>query len=208
MDLPFIGLICYSISELIHKGVVCMNNVDDKLNYIENHFIDKMADNMNAFGISQTVGRVMGIIYMNRDAMTLDDLSEATGMSKMRMSQVVREMIELNIAERIFKKGSRKDLHKVETDYYQTFISLFVSNWQKAVQRSKLFEREVTTELENLISEDEINENQEHELNLLIKELKMWTEYYDWIQRVIHHFESGEIFKHVPKEIPKEQINE
>lgn len=59
---------------------------------------------MRTFGVSETIGRVLGVIYMNREPMTLDQLSEATGMSKMRMSQVVREMIELNIAEKVFKK--------------------------------------------------------------------------------------------------------
>lgn len=39
-----------------------------------------------------TVGRVLGIIYMNRKPMTLTELSEAAGMSKTRMSQVVRDM--------------------------------------------------------------------------------------------------------------------
>lgn len=59
---------------------------------------------MNAFGLSSTVGRVLGIIHMNRKPMTLEELSEATGMSKTRMSQVVREMLDLNIAEKVYEK--------------------------------------------------------------------------------------------------------
>ncbi|WP_222430681.1 GbsR/MarR family transcriptional regulator, partial [Bacillus paralicheniformis] len=94
----------------------------------EEHFIEKIAENMNTYGISSTVGRVLGIIYMNRKPMTLNELSEETGMSKTRMSQVVREMLDLNIAEKVFEKGVRKDLYDVEQDYYQTFISLFTAN--------------------------------------------------------------------------------
>ncbi|HLS71237.1 MAG TPA: hypothetical protein VK027_06220 [Chitinophagaceae bacterium] len=76
----------------------------NQLAQIEQKFIDKIADNMHTFGVSETVGRVLGTVYMNREPMTLEQLSEVTGMSKMRMSQVVREMIELNIAEKVFKK--------------------------------------------------------------------------------------------------------
>ncbi len=74
--------------------------------------LKKIADNMRTFGVSETIGRVLGVIYMNREPMTLDQLSEATGMSKMRMSQVVREMIELNIAEKVFKKRGSKRFNK------------------------------------------------------------------------------------------------
>ena len=79
--------------------------------------------------------------------MTLDELSEATGMGKTRMSQVVREMVDLNIAEKVFEKGIRKDLYNVEQDYYQTFISLFTSNWQKTIKKNRTFEKKLSVEL-------------------------------------------------------------
>ena len=78
---------------------------------------------------------MLGIIYMNRKPMTLNELSEATGMSKTRMSQVVREMTDANLAEKVFEKGVRKDLYDVERDYYQTFISLFTANWTTVSSR-------------------------------------------------------------------------
>ncbi len=98
---------------------------------------------MNTYGISSTVGRVLGIIYMNRKPMTLNELSEETGMSKTRMSQVVREMLDLNIAEKVFEKGVRKDLYDVEQDYYQTFISLFTANWSKVVKKNRMIGKKI-----------------------------------------------------------------
>src|SRR5690625_719313 len=174
---------------------------------IELQFIEKIADNMHTFGVSETVGRVLCTIYMNREPMTLDQLSEATGMSKMRMSQVVREMIELNIAEKVFKKGVRKDLIGVESDYYQTFIALFTSNWQKAVNTSRRFERNLSQELHAIksISENaQLEEETEENLNELLRETKLWVDYYDWISRLIDFFESGEVFNHVPKDMEEE----
>ena len=63
---------------------------------------------MHTFGMPATVGRILGIIYMNRKPMTLTELSEATGMSKTRMSQAVREMLDVNLAEKVFEKASAK----------------------------------------------------------------------------------------------------
>lgn len=170
-----------------------------KLNQTEEFFIDKIAENMSTYGVSTTVGRVLGIIYMNRKPMTLNELSEATGMSKTRMSQAVREMLELNIAEKVFEKGVRRDLYNVEQDYYQTFVSLFTSNWQKAINKNKLFEKKVKAELLLLLEQETLSADDEQKVNDLLKEAKEWVEYYQWLARLVEFFESGEIFNHVPK---------
>ncbi|MDN4073897.1 GbsR/MarR family transcriptional regulator [Fictibacillus terranigra] len=170
-----------------------------KIKHVEDQLVEKIADNMHTYGVSTTVGRVLGIIYMNRKAMTLDELSEATGMSKTRMSQVVREMVDLNIAEKVFEKGIRKDLYNVEQDYYQTFISLFTSNWQKAINKNKMFEKKLSAELKNILESDTLSEEMELKVNDLLKETKEWLDYYQWLSRLVDFFESGEIFMHVPK---------
>ncbi|MRG87368.1 GbsR/MarR family transcriptional regulator [Salinibacillus xinjiangensis] len=174
-------------------------NHKEKIEDVKAQFVEKITDNMNAFGVSTSVGRVLGTIYMQREPMTLDELSSEIGMSKTRMSQVVREMIDMNIAERVFKKGVRKDLFQVEEDYYETFISLFTSTWQKAVHRSRNFEQRLMKKLDDLQQESDTSEEDEQAINELLIEVKKWMDYYDWIRRVTEFFESGEIFKHVPK---------
>lgn len=171
-----------------------------KMMQIEDKFIENIADNMRMYGISTTVGRVLGIIYINRNPMTLDELSEATGMSKTRMSQVVREMVDHNIAEKVFEKGVRKDIYNVEQDYYQTFISLFTSGWQRAIKRNRLVGKKLSAELANLLENETINEETEAKINDLLSETKEWLNYYDWLHRLVEFFDSGEVFNHVPKE--------
>lgn len=177
--------------------------IHDRLENVEEQFVEKIADNMRTYGISTTVGRVLGIIYMNRKPMTLDELAEETGMSKTRMSQVIREMLKLNIAEKVFQKGVRKDLYNVESDYYQTFISLFTSNWHEAITKSRLFEKKIQRDLEDLKDSPSLTKEDEEKLNELLHETKLWLEYYDWLNRLVEFFETGEIFKHVPKYIDK-----
>ncbi|SIS75128.1 GbsR/MarR family transcriptional regulator [Salimicrobium salexigens] len=176
-----------------------MENENKKIEEIRTQFVEKIADNMNAFGAPTSLGRVLGIIYMNHEPMTLDELSAEMGMSKTRMSQVVREMIDMNIAERVFQKGVRKDLYQVEEDYYETFISIFTSTWQKASTRSRHFEERINRKIEEIQEQSDLTEDDEKAINELLEELHRWTEYYDWIRRVTYFFESGEIFKHVPK---------
>ena len=170
----------------------------EQLDFIKDKFIEKTADNMSTFGVSTTVGRVLGIIYMNRAPMTLDQLSERTGMSKTRMSQVIREMIKHNIVEKVFQKGVRKDLYMVEDNYHQVFISLFTSNWREAINKSRVFEKRVSDELTKLGESSSLSDDEEETLDELTQEIQLWKDYYNWLYRLVEFLESGEVFKHVP----------
>ena len=115
------------------------------------------------------------------------------------MSQVVREMVDYNIANKVFEKGVRKDMYTVEQDYYQTFISLFTSSWQKTIQKNKRTGRKVYQELTGLKQSGIADEAVEMKVDKLLEETKKWLDYYEWLERLTEFFDSGEVFNHVPK---------
>src|SRR5699024_7712314 len=116
-------------------------------------------------------------------------------MSKMRMSQVVREMVELDIADKVRRKGDRKDYIQVENDYYQTFISLFTSNWQREVRKSRAFGQRFIKD----IHQTEVSKSSQQEKEELDQEMEEWQNYYEWIDRVVEFFESEDIFIYILK---------
>lgn len=183
------------------------NQLLQEIKSCEELLTDRIADNMETFGVSSTVGRLLGIIYMNREAMTLDSLADETGMSKTRMSRVMRQMISFNIAEKEYVKGSRKDHYNVERDYAQTFISLFTSNWSEVVKRNTSLERRLREQirhLETFLTEDS-SEEVKVRMERLQQELDEWNAYYNWINNLVAFFESGEIFNHVPIVTPNKK---
>ncbi|WP_059105528.1 GbsR/MarR family transcriptional regulator [Shouchella shacheensis] len=179
----------------------------EELQHAENQIADRIADNMNTFGVSSTVGRLLGIIYLNRAPMTLDDLAEKTGMSRTRMSQVMREMMALNIADKESVRGSRKEHYTVENDYIQTFISLFTTNWMEVVSKNSLLARRLQDKID-AIEQDAGNDAApeiEAKISELKQELEDWITYYDWIRRLVDFFESREVLDYVPLNENKDQ---
>ncbi|WP_298787448.1 GbsR/MarR family transcriptional regulator [uncultured Marinococcus sp.] len=172
----------------------------EQLNETERQIADRISDNMNTFGVSSTIGRLLGIIYMNREPMTLDDLAEATGMSKTRMSQVMRQMISLNIAEKEHVKGSRKEHYNVENDYVQTFVSLFTTNWREVISKNRQFANKLQREIDEIAAASDGSPEVDQKITELRKELDEWVAYYNWISRLVEFFESGDIFDAVPIE--------
>ena len=97
----------------------------DKLEKARERVIDAIAQNMNLYGVTPSVGRLWGLMYFQDEPMTLDDMKQELGMSKTSMSTSVRNLVDLKMVDKVWKKGTRKDLYEVEEDWYQTFIDFF-----------------------------------------------------------------------------------
>lgn len=171
----------------------------ERLNKVENRIVGQIAENMKAYGFPETIGIVMGTIYYEGRALSLDELSLKTGMSKTRMSQVLREMVQLNIAEKVFVKGTRKDYYTVEQDYYQTFISLFTSNWKRVISRNLNLANKSKNDIRAVLEDEEASEEAKAKAEAYWKEVKQIENFYDWLERLVYTFDSHQIFESVPK---------
>jgi DNA-binding transcriptional regulator GbsR (MarR family) len=172
---------------------------DNRLKQIQILFAEQIAENMSTFGLPSTLGRVLGIIYLNRRPMTLSELSEATGMSKTRMSQVVRELAELGIAEKVFTKGVRQDLYDVERDYYQIFISLFTETWRRMIRNNRRQEKRIYQELTELLNKGELSEDDQKTAEDFLQESRKHLDYFNWISQLIEFFDDDEVFRYLPR---------
>lgn len=169
---------------------------------INNKIIQQVTDNMEFYGYSGTIGHIMAVVFYNSEKMSLDEIAERTGMSKTRMSQVLREMVHLNIARKVFVKGSRKDFYSIESDYYKIFASLYTSNWRELVIRNQKIHEELLKELAAIIDDKETTAEDINEAKAYINDTYDAIAYFTWMDNLVNFFESGEIFKHVPKPTP------
>lgn len=176
-----------------------MNN-EEKLENINNRIIEQISGNMKSYGFPKTIGHVMAIIYYEGRPMNLDELAEKTGMSKTRMSQVLREMVQLNLAEKYFIKGSRKDTYTIEQDYYQTFLSLFTHNWKNVVTRNKLIDEKIMQDVNDILQDENATDEEKSKAQKYYDDTKNSMEFFKWVNRLVDVFESRDIFKYVPKQ--------
>lgn len=173
-----------------------MENVN-KLEEIQQKIIQQITGNMTYYGQQDTIGYVMAIVYYSNSPVTLDDLAERTKMSKTRMSQVMREMTKLNIAEKVIVKGSRKDFYKIESDYYKIFISLLTSNLRELTTRNKLIDKNIDDDLREVLETEEMDDEEMKMVQSYLSDTEESIKYFKWIENLIDFFESGEVFKFV-----------
>jgi DNA-binding transcriptional regulator GbsR (MarR family) len=172
---------------------------DELLQKARNRFIDSMAQNMNLYGIPPSVGRLYGLLYFSEQPMTLDQMKEELGMSKTSMSTSVRQLQELKMVEKVWRKGERKDLYKSTNDWYQSFSDLFSIKWRYGISLNITTINQSLKELEEIIESTDIPESVKEAAKIDKKKFHYALEYYDWLNRFVDSLESNDIFSFIPK---------
>jgi DNA-binding transcriptional regulator GbsR (MarR family) len=166
--------------------------------------IDSIGKNMNLYGITLSVGHLYGHIYFKEHPVTLDEMAAEIGMSKTSISTGMRMLTDLKMVNKVWSKGSRKDLYEVEMDWHQTFADYFSIKWRKSIEQNVQALTRSLGELEQLLEEDEDNDTLARVVSADIRKIQSALSYYRWLTRLIDALETGEIFKYIPKEAESE----
>lgn len=172
----------------------------DKLQHARNRVIDSIAQNMNLYGITPSVGRLYGLLYFTEEPMTLDSMKDELGMSKTSMSTSVRQLQELKMVEKVWKRGTRKDLYQSLDDWYETFADLFSVKWRMAITSNINSIKKSLEEINELLDDTSTSSNVKAEAEEDKRKLQYALTYYDWLNRFVDSIESNEIFEFIPKE--------
>lgn len=178
-------------------------NPTEKFIKARERVIETIAQNMNLYGVTPSIGRLYGLLYFHNNPLTLDEMKNELMMSKASMSTSIRSLQELKMVEKVWKKGERKDLYVAESDWYQTFTDFFTIKWRSGVTMNVTVVRESLQDLKALLLDDSITEELREEIQAEIEKLHYILEYYDWLSRLVDSFETGEIFKYIPKKQSK-----
>jgi DNA-binding transcriptional regulator GbsR (MarR family) len=177
-------------------------NGEKRLEEARERVIDAISQNMNLYGVTESIGRLYGALYFQEAPMTLDDMKEELGMSKTSMSTSVRSLLDLKMVDKVWKKGVRKDLYQAETDWYQTFIDFFTIKWRNGISINVHAMEKSRADLQHLIRDEQVDEEVKEKARMDFEKLTAALEYYDWLNRLVDSFESEEIFKFIPKKKP------
>ncbi len=131
-------------------------------------------------------------------------MKEELGMSKASMSLAVRTLLDLQMVEKTWKKGVRKDLYVVNDDSYQRFFDYFTTKWRSALTMNTSAIKKTLSELQQLLANPDTSEDVRKHAQTDIEKLERWVEYYGWLGKLIDSFETKEILDFIPIEEKKE----
>ncbi|HEY2494486.1 MAG TPA: GbsR/MarR family transcriptional regulator [Paenibacillus sp.] len=162
--------------------------------------MDSIGNNMDLYGVTMSIGHLYGNMYFHDGPVTLDEMGQEMGMSKTSMSTGMRTLVDLKMINKVWGKGSRKDLYEVEGDWHQNFVDYFSIKWRKSMEMNLHSLGKSRAEIQKLREDHIDNEILVAQVDMDIQKMTHAIHYYKWLGRFIDALESGQIFDWIPKE--------
>lgn len=170
----------------------------EALEQAQNNVVRSIAETMDLYGVTPSVGKLYGTMYFHKDSMSLDEMKDELGMSKPSMSTAVKALQEIDVMKKTWKKGSRRDQFVSEKDFFNLFIQYFCKMWEREVKINLEAIHRTRSELEDLISQPDLNDEVKDKIDFSFSLLNESEKYYHWLSDLVQSFRSGEIFNFVP----------
>ena len=100
-----------------------------RLNHIEDQFVDLWDTMSRLWGISSTMARIHGLLYITGAALSMDDIMERLAISRGNVSMNLSKLVEWGLVRRVHKRGDRRDYYESLSDVWEMFT--LVGNQRK-----------------------------------------------------------------------------
>lgn len=117
---------------------------------LRKEIIASFADAYQNLGYSSLMGKIVALLLLSKEALSLDQISEQLEMSKGPISQITRRLKEHQLIERVWVPGDRKDYYRATNDIFGNAFK----NYRSSMKRNKLM-ADRFIELSEKVSKDE-----------------------------------------------------
>src|SRR5699024_9630593 len=102
------------------------------------------------FDLSQLDALLFVYLYLAYEPLTLDEMSAALGKSKTLMSKSDRNLSDVNLISRVWKKGVRKDLYEVNSNLFRLFMNSHINQWIAVTKHQKEIIKDIEESLKQM----------------------------------------------------------
>jgi DNA-binding transcriptional regulator GbsR (MarR family) len=99
------------------------------LERIEDTFVELWNNMASLWGISPTMARIHGLLYITGSSLSMDDIMARLGISRGNVSMNVSKLLEWALVKRVHKRGDRREYFESISDVWEMFT--LVANQRK-----------------------------------------------------------------------------
>src|SRR5437660_2128588 len=92
-----------------------------RLEEVEDRFVDLWDTMSSLWGVSPTMARIHGQLYICGAALSMDDLMQRLGISRGNVSMNLSKLVEWGLVKRVHKRGDRRDYYESLSDVWEMF---------------------------------------------------------------------------------------
>jgi DNA-binding transcriptional regulator GbsR (MarR family) len=107
------------------KGIKLMKttkaDLPDRLEEVEDRFLDLWDTMSSLWGISPTMARIHGLLYISGAALSMDEIMARLAISRGNVSMNLSKLVEWGLVRRVHRRGSRRDYYESLKDIWEMF---------------------------------------------------------------------------------------
>jgi DNA-binding transcriptional regulator GbsR (MarR family) len=92
-----------------------------RLEEVEDRFVDLWDTMSSLWGISPTMARIHGLLYITGAALSMDDIMARLAISRGNVSMNLTKLVEWGLVRRVHKRGDRRDYYESLSDVWEMF---------------------------------------------------------------------------------------
>jgi DNA-binding transcriptional regulator GbsR (MarR family) len=100
---------------------VTKSELKERIEEIEDHFVDLWDTMSSLWGISPTMARIHGMLYISGAALSMDDIMARLAISRGNVSMNLSKLVEWGLVRRVHKRGDRRDHYESLSDVWEMF---------------------------------------------------------------------------------------
>lgn len=92
-----------------------------RLEAVEDRFVELWNNLASLWGISPTMARIHGLLYITGAALSMDDIMARLAISRGNVSMNLGKLVEWGLVRRVHRKGDRKEYYESLSDVWEMF---------------------------------------------------------------------------------------
>src|SRR5438132_1605016 len=100
---------------------VTKSQLPRRLEEVEDRFVDLWDTMSSLWGISPTMARIHGMLYITGAALSMDDIMARLSISRGNVSMNLSKLLEWGLVRRVYKRGDRRDYYESLSDVWEMF---------------------------------------------------------------------------------------
>src|SRR6201987_4953128 len=92
-----------------------------RLEEVEDEFVNLWDTMSSLWGISPTMARIHGLLYITGAALSMDDIMARLGISGGNVSMNLSKLLEWGLVRRVHKRGDRREYYESLSDVWEMF---------------------------------------------------------------------------------------
>lgn len=104
-------------------------NLEERLEHVEEQFVELWNNMAALWGISPTMARIHGLLYITGQALSMDDIMARLAISRGNVSMNLSKLVEWGLVRKVHRRGDRKEYFESLSDVWEMFT--LVANQRK-----------------------------------------------------------------------------